>query len=263
MKKGIDVSYHQGTIDWEAVKGAGIEFAVLRAGYGDNNIDKQFVRNISECNRLGIPCGIYWFSYALTAAEAAKEAEYCLAAIAPYRVEYPVCFDLEYDTINYAKKQGVTIGKALATQMVHAFCGAVEKAGYYAMNYSNLDYINNMFETDLHKRFDLWFARYNNTCGIDGVGIWQYTSSGSVAGVSGNVDMNYAYKDYPELIRSYGLNHLSKNRYSYDDTVEQMIKDGVTTVENMAYWEGVLRGEEAPKPEYLRAIVERYHEKLS
>ena len=115
MIKGIDISAWQGKPDFEKVKASGVEFVIIRAGYGANNIDKQFVRNISECNRLGIPCGVYWFSYALTAEQAAQEARYCLAAVKPYRLEYPIFFDLEYDTITYASMRIVTgkqIGRA-------------------------------------------------------------------------------------------------------------------------------------------------------
>ncbi|HHD2882938.1 TPA: GH25 family lysozyme, partial [Clostridium perfringens] len=116
MLKGIDVSEHQGRIDWERVKG-NIDFAILRAGYGRNNIDKQFIRNIEECNRLCIPVGIYWFSYAWNTEMARNEARYVLEAIKGYRVDYPISYDLEYDTLNYASKNGVTIGKRLATDM--------------------------------------------------------------------------------------------------------------------------------------------------
>ena len=211
MKKYIDVSNHQGVIDWEKVKGK-VDGVIIRAGYGRNNIDKQFIRNITECNRLGIPCGVYWFSYAYTAAMAKKEAEYCLAAIKPYKVELPVCFDFEYDTVNYAKRQGVTVTKALATACVHAFCGAVEAAGYYAMNYANLDYLANYFDSSV-LRYDLWLAWYKSNPNPEeqpreDCGIWQYTSKGSVDGISGNVDTNAAYKDYKAIIAKAGLNGL-------------------------------------------------------
>lgn len=219
--KGIDVSYFQGTIDWNKVSKAGVKFAMLRAGYGDNNIDSTFARNASECNRLGIPCGVYWFSYAYNEAMAKKEAAYCLAAIKKYKIEYPVCFDFEYDSVRYAKKNGVTVTKALASKLVMAFCGEIEKAGYYAMNYSNYDYLNNMFTSDILQKYDLWYAYYNPTCNRS-PGIWQYSSTGSVPGISGNVDMDYAYKDYPTIIKNAGLNGLKKS--AYDVAVETVQK---------------------------------------
>ncbi len=97
--KGIDVSEHNGVIDWEKAKASGVGFAMIRAGYG-RTVEKQFKRNISECNRVGLPCGVYWFSYALNAVGAANEAKACLKAIAPYKVDLPVAFDLEHDSVN-------------------------------------------------------------------------------------------------------------------------------------------------------------------
>ena len=119
--RGIDISVWQGAPDFEKVKESGVEFVIARAGYGKNNIDKQFYRTAAECNRLGIPLGVYWFSYALSTEEAAREARYCLEAIRPYQLEYPVFFDLEYDSVQYAAKHGVTINKFTATAMANAF----------------------------------------------------------------------------------------------------------------------------------------------
>lgn len=230
-KKYIDVSTHQGTIDWDKVKGQ-VDGVIIRAGYGQNNIDAQFKRNISECNRLGIPCGVYWFSYAYTEEMARKEAKYCLAAIQPYRVELPVCFDFEYDSVDYAKKQGVTISKALATKLVHAFCGAVETAGYYAMNYTNKDYLSKYFD-DTTLRYDLWLAAWplkpdpakppRSDCGI-----WQYTSKGKINGITGNVDTNYAYRDFPALIMGNGLNRLKADTPWYAEAQKWVIKNGIS-----------------------------------
>ena len=193
--KGIDVSSWQGAIDWEAVKASGIQFAIIRAGYGDE-LDNQFARNIAECNRLEIPCGVYWFSYALTAQEAAQEAQRAMAAVRPYKLDLPVCYDLEYDTVRYAARCGVTIDKTLATQMAVSFCDTVAAGGAHPANYTNLDYSRRMFDMDALREFDLWYAWYNDDCNIDDVAIWQYTSSGSLPGIAGNVDMDYCNKDY-------------------------------------------------------------------
>lgn len=198
MLKGIDVSEHQGRIDWERVKG-NIDFAILRAGYGRNNIDKQFIRNIEECNRLCIPVGIYWFSYALNTEMAKNEAKYVLEAIKPYKVDYPISYDLEYDTLNYAKKNGVTIGKRLATDMINTFCSTIEQAGYKAMNYANPDFINNKFYSN-EVNYPLWLAWYGvseDKAKAYNSAIWQFSESGSMAGIGTNsVDMNYCYEDF-------------------------------------------------------------------
>lgn len=207
--KGIDVSKHNGTIDWEKVKADGVAFAMIRAGFGKNNIDEQFKRNITECNRLGIPVGIYWFSYALNEKMAKEEAEYCLAAIKDYSIEFPVAFDLEYDSLRYAQSKGVTIDKHLASKLVDAFCQTIESRGYYAMNYANQDYLANRFDLSVTNKYDLWYAFWSDKVDRP-YGIWQYTSKGKLAGISGHVDLNYTDKNYAEIIRQRGLNRLSQ-----------------------------------------------------
>ena len=212
VAKGLDVSEHQKTVDWEKVKAAGIQFAIIRAGFGRNNIDPYFKRNITECARLGIPVGIFWFSYALNEAEAKKEAEYCLAAIEPYEIEYPVFFDLEYDTADYMKKNGVTLTKSIATRHAEVFLAAIEQAGYYAGLYANPDYLGRFFDASLLQKYDLWLAHYMDNPDLSSpsrsCGIWQHSSTAKVNGISGNVDANVAYKDYPTIIRKAGLNKL-------------------------------------------------------
>lgn len=211
MLNGIDVSEHQNIINWSQAKDD-VDFVMIRAGYGRNNIDKSFLHNINECNRLGIPCGIYWFSYALTVEDAKKEAHYCLESIKPYKVKYPVCFDFEYDSVNYATKKGVKMTKALASAIANAFLNAIEDAGYYAVNYTNVDFLNRFFDDYTGKRWDTWLADWKNPntgkpsrqCGI-----WQWGGR-MISGINGNVDANIAYKDYAKLILDWGLNHLAK-----------------------------------------------------
>ena len=206
--KGLDVSKYQGTIDWSQVKAAGYDFAMLRAGYGFNTIDPQFQRNASECNRLGIPIGAYWFCYALNPAIAVQEANGCLNAISGYRLDYPVCYDIEQDSVNYAAQNGVSITPSLATDIVTAFCNHIEEQGYYAMFYTNKNFLNTYFPADFSSHFALWYAYYTNTFDGTNCGIWQYTNQGRVPGISGNVDLDIGFIDYPTVIRNAGLNHL-------------------------------------------------------
>lgn len=215
--KGIDVSTFQRIIDWSAVKADGVEFAMIRAGYGQNNIDAQFVRNISECNRVGMPCGVYWFSYARSVDDVRREAEYCLQAISPYELQYPVAFDFEYDSVKKAGEAGIVVTKKLATSFVHAFCSDIEAAGYYVMNYTNSDFLRKYFdETTL--KYDLWKAAWNTDfehppeCGI-----WQWGGTNVKGITTGKVDSNIAYKDYPAIIKSAGLG-------SGEDKVDKAIK---------------------------------------
>lgn len=203
---GIDVSYYQGALNFEKVKSAGCRFVIARAGYGNNHLDKCFSRYASACNQLGIPLGVYWFSYALTAEGARKEADACLAAVRPYRLEYPVFYDLEYASVAYAKSRHVTIDQKLATQMALAFCKEIKKAGYYAANYCNKDYAGRMFGKEVFEQFDFWYASYRSMCDRKDAGIWQYSQNGRIDGKT--VDFDRSLKNYPALIKKAGLNGL-------------------------------------------------------
>lgn len=207
--KGLDVSRFQGEVDWERVKAAGYRFAMLRAGYGDSTVDEQFRRNASECNRIGLPIGAYWFCYAATTENAAKEADSCIRTVSGYRLDYPVCYDIEQAGADYVEKLGISFTPALARELVKSFCNRVESKGYFAMFYSNQSFFNAYLGTALAKRYAFWYARYTDTFDGTDCGIWQYTSAGRVPGISGNVDLDLAYVDYPSVIRRAGLNHLS------------------------------------------------------
>ena len=200
--KGIDVSKHNGDINWSKTD---VDFAMIRAGYGENTIDPQFSANAEGCEKYGIPYGVYWFSYAVNVDEAVEEALKCLEVIKDFNVEYPITFDFEYDSIRWAEKLGVSIDKKLATEIADAFCSTIENAGYYVMLYTNKDYLNRYFDNSLLEKYDLWYAYWSKTLDRS-CGIWQYSSTGKVAGISGNVDMNISYKDYKTLIKELGLN---------------------------------------------------------
>lgn len=188
--KIIDVSTHNGNVNYEKVKKAGIAGVIIRAGYGMNHIDAKFISNVKGAIAAGLPVGVYWFSYAYTASQAIKEAEYCIAAIKPYKITLPVFFDWEYDSMRYAKKQGVAPGKTLITAMAKAFCQKVEAAGYTAGVYYNLDYLRNYIDMAGIRKYKQWLAQYSLTRSYD-CDLWQYTSGGSVSGVSGRCDVNY------------------------------------------------------------------------
>ena len=206
VHKIIDVSKWQGEIDWARVRASGIDGAMLRAGYGAGNIDAQFARNARACNELGIPIGAYWFSYAWTPEMARREAEHCLAAVRPYTLDLPVAFDWEYDSMERAKANGVTPTKALISDMAEAFLSGIEAAGYYAINYTNLDYLTRCFDADKLGRYDVWLAAWRDTRPAARHNLWQYTSKGRVDGIRGNVDISRAYVDYPAVIAAAGLN---------------------------------------------------------
>lgn len=193
MNKGIDISKHNGVIDWEKVSKE-IDFVMIRAGYGQT-VDTKFTDNIKACNELNIPVGIYWFSYACTVTQAKQEAQKCIATIRKYKIDYPVCYDFEYDSLEYAKKKGIVVTKTLMVEMARAFLTEIENAGYYAMNYINIDFLNRGFY-ELTSRFDTWLAQWGKSSPSKSCGIWQYSSTGKIDGIKGNVDLNYAMKDF-------------------------------------------------------------------
>ena len=133
--KGLDVSKFQGEVDWERVKAAGYQFAMLRAGYGFSTVDEQFRRNASECSRIGLPFGAYWFCYAVSPETAVQEADGCINTISGYQLDYPVCYDIEQASADYAAGQGVQYTPGLARQLVQSFCDRVESYSYFAMFY--------------------------------------------------------------------------------------------------------------------------------
>lgn len=203
MKKGIDVSQYQGDIDWKKVKNDGVEFAILRAGFGQNNIDKKFYRNIYECSKVGMPIGIYWFSYALNEEMARQEANYAVQAVQGYNLNYQIFFDFEYDSVDYCERNGITVTKDFATNLVLAFCNEVKRLGYTPGNYANKDYVDNMFNMDQLSDIDLWYAYYSDNLDRK-CSIWQYSSSGYVDGISSYVvDLDYAFDkdDIEESLR--------------------------------------------------------------
>lgn len=204
--RGIDVSEFQGNINWRQVKDSGIQFAMLRAGYGTATIDQQFRKNAQGCNDTGIPCGVYWFSYAYTPEMARREARQCIETIEEYRIEYPVCIDFEADSVRYAGTKGVTVTRELATEIVDAFCKQTEELGYFAMYYSNLDFLNNYFSGSLRSKYALWFAQYASAPQTEGMAVWQRSNTGRIPGISGNVDLDTAYYDLASVIRDAGLN---------------------------------------------------------
>ena len=148
MKKGIDVSYHQGTIDWKKVADSGIEFVMIRAGYGKNTVDKKFLENIAGAHDAGLDIGIYWFIYAINEDDAIKNADFCAKTIEPYKdiVTMKVAADWEYDSDNYSIKNGIRQTTESRTRIVRAFLERLKSKGYEVCNYANPDYLKGKFE---------------------------------------------------------------------------------------------------------------------
>lgn len=197
--KGIDVSKHNGNINWKKVKDDGIKFVIIRAGFGSSTIDEKFEEYIKGAIKENIDVGIYWFSYAISEEKARLEAVKCMEVIEPYKdqITYPVFYDFEYDSVSYAKKQGVSINKTKATTFAYAFLKEIEKGGYTPGLYTNIDFSNNYFFKSLQRDYDLWIAQYSSRCSYSESHVmWQYSESGRVSGIEGNVDLDYCYKKY-------------------------------------------------------------------
>ncbi|MDY3992426.1 MAG: GH25 family lysozyme [Evtepia sp.] len=194
-KIGIDVSRYQENIDWAAVKGAGVQFAMLRLGYrgygsGALVMDPYFQQNIQGAQANGIEVGVYFFSQAITPEEGAEEARFCLNALKGYHITYPIVFDWEsYDSSLEPRTDG--LDDKILTQCAVAFCEEVEAAGYQSMVYSNLTYFYLHFDLNQLVDYPLWLAQYNSRPSFYyHFDIWQYSGTGKVPGIDGNVDLN-------------------------------------------------------------------------
>ncbi len=192
-EKLIDVSTWNGNIDWDKVYKSGVRYAMIRSSFGienPNQVDNKFVRNITNAQRAGVKCGIYHYSYAKSAAEAKKEAEFCLKTIKGYKIDLPVAFDIEDSSQTH-------LGKDTLTSIVIAFCDRIKSAGYRPMLYCNPNWLCNYLHKDkLINKYDIWLANWGVSAPSYNCAIWQYSESGSVPGVSGSVDMNWIFKDY-------------------------------------------------------------------
>ena len=192
---GIDVSAHNQTIDWERVKKAGVEFAILRCGFGQDyksQDDKYFARNVSECERLKIPYGVYLYSYALNKKTASSEADHALRLLKGHTPKYGVWFDME-DADKYKQRNGMPSDETLVNICVE-FCDKMIKNGYKTGIYASLSWFKNQLNDSKLDKYDKWVAQWNDKCSYtkDYV-MWQYTSSGLVDGINGRTDMNIMY----------------------------------------------------------------------
>lgn len=196
--KGADVSQWQGDIDWEKfAANSDINYVMLRAGYGKTvkQTDKKFKRNYAGAKAAGLPVGCYWYSYAMTPEEAVKEAHVCAEVIKGCVFEYPVAFDFE-------EPNQLKLPVAKASAIIDAFCKEMESMGYYSTLYCSSYYLNHTVSKEVRQRYDIWVAHYNvSKPAYEGnYGMWQYGIEKNKDGVSGAVDMNYCYRDYPEIM---------------------------------------------------------------
>ena len=190
--KVIDVSEHNQDIDWEKVKNSDVDFAILRVGYGNDvsyQDDKKWQYNVSECTRLGIPFGVYIYSYAENTTEAESEADHVLRLIKGYNLAYPVYYDLEDNS-------QVSLGNDTIQKFAETFCNKISNAGYQVGVYANLNWWNNYLTGSVYNNWHRWVAQYNYQCDYNGnYDMWQCTSKAQVDGISTDVDVSFYYGD--------------------------------------------------------------------
>lgn len=207
VKKAVDISEHNGIINFEGLKNA-VDYVIIRCGYGQDMAsqdDKQWIRNVTECERLGIPYGVYLYSYAKTTERIEGEIKHCLRLLRGHSPSLPVFFDSEEKgTQNVAKHNA------------KRFCDAMITNGYKAGIYASKSWFENYIGETWG--YDLWIARYANALGVDNVDIWQYSSNGSVAGINGRCDVNHVYKDY-------GGSNITPDTPQEPDTTEKTRKE--------------------------------------
>lgn len=201
---GIDLSKHNGSIDFARVKASGkAEFAILRAGYGKtaSQKDPQFETYYRCAKSVGIPVGAYWYSYAMSVEEAKQEAAACIECLKGKQFEYPIWFDVE-------EKTQLALGKDKLTAIVSAFLSEVEKAGYWVGLYMPASPLSTLIRADVLKKYAVWVAHVGVTkpSYTGTYGMWQHSWKGIVSGITGDVDLDECYVDYPTLIKAKGLN---------------------------------------------------------
>lgn len=202
---GIDVSYHQGRIDWNAVKADGVDFAMIRVGFrgyetGKTHIDERFHEYAEGALNAGLEIGVYFYSQAVTPEEAADEAQMVLNEIKDYRVMYPVVFDWEIVGEESARTNGVT--SETLNECASVFCNTIARGGYIPMIYSVKRMALMKFDLSRLAGFDFWLAEYRDEPEFPyEFEIWQYASDGRVNGINGEVDLNMSLVDYSKVRR--------------------------------------------------------------
>lgn len=207
FQQGADLSKFNRNVDMKLAKKNGMDFVILKAGSGYSGEDPKFQQNYNNAKAAGLNVGAYWYSYAVNVEEAKEEAVRYMKILGKKQFEYPVYLDFEDPSQR-------KIPKKTKTDMAIAFMSILEKNGFYTGLYSSGSWINNQFERERLKEYDIWIAHWhvtNPNCYTPDYGMWQFTNKSKIKGVSdtgeGGVDMNYSYKNYPKIIKDAKLNN--------------------------------------------------------
>ena len=224
ISKGIDVSYHNGTIDWKKVKQSEVEYAIIRCGYGTNDKsqdDKKWEENVKGCVDNNIPYGVYLYSYADTVEKASSEADHAIRLLQGKKLKYPVYYDLEEDKLRDK------ISKKTIADIAQTFCDKLSAKGYTVGIYANKDWFTNYLTDSRFNNWTKWVAQYNTVCNYRGkYDMWQCSSTGRVPGISGNVDLNYSYSPFENSYGGNTNNGGTTTKYS----------DGLNEIEGELYY---------------------------
>lgn len=203
---GVDVSEFQGDVDWDAVEGAGMNFAILRLGYrgstqGLLNVDEKFEQNFQNATGAGLFVGVYFFSQAVTKAEAEAEADFVIDTLNGRKLAYPVVFDWETpmpsDATPAESLRAYNMDGGAVTEFAKSFCDRVKQAGYTPCVYTNKSMAYEFFNLEELKEYDLWYAEYQKAPSLYyDFRLWQYTENGEVPGIEGGVDINICFQPY-------------------------------------------------------------------
>lgn len=232
---GIDVSQWNGDIDWSRVKKAGIDYAIVRAGYGKflSQEDPKFDENITNAQKAGLDTGVYWYSYALTVDDAYREAEVCYEIIKEHDYTYPVYFDIEDPS-----QDGLSVAQISA--IVDAFCSTIQSKGYCAGVYSYSSMLTSRIYSNVLSKYEVWVAHVGVSApAYQGkYGAWQYSWKGSVDGISGDVDMDYSYYNYPYIVSPETYNVTESGASSASSAPASFIDKGLASGIDVSVWQG-------------------------
>lgn len=233
----IDVSRHNGKIDWKKVKASGVDGVIIRAGLGkslakvtQDSYEPNFEENYAGAKGAGLKVGVYWYSYATTVDEAKQEARACLKRIEGKQFEFPVYFDVE-------EQKQAALGKETLSAIVRTFCTDMENAGYFVGVYSSTAWATQYYDNTVTDRYALWIADWRSKLGYSGtVGAWQYSCSGKVDGISGNVDLSTFYTNYEPIIKERGKNGYGNTVDSSSGTATGLDSDASKRELNVTLW---------------------------
>ena len=212
LMKGVDVSTYNGLLDWNAIKAAGIDFAIIRAGSSISGEDRYFEMNYKAAREAGLYVGAYYYVEVNSKEEILIEVENLKKLIADKKFDYPVYLDIEKDSL------GEALGKELLTDICVTFMEALQADGYFAALYTNENWLRNFYDRELiTEKYDVWYARYILAENLDSpewnlekygptMCMWQYTDEGKIEDVAYPIDLNLSYKDYPTLMKTYHYN---------------------------------------------------------